>query len=679
MELSRVPPAMKRQLAGAVLWSLTGTFLGATPAIIPLPQQMQTRPGVFTLCPSRSMAGASAPASTRVLVDSSSQETGQFLAGALFRSTGCQLVVATNSGTVPVKGAVLLTTVNALPSLGAEGYELTVSPDSVVIRAPAPAGVFYGVQSLLQLFPPQILAPRPVRGVPWTAPCVYIQDQPRFAWRGWMLDVARHFFDKQEIKQALDAMALHKLNTFHWHLVDDQGWRIEILKYPRLTQVGAWRDGIDWSLNPRASAAYNAIGQYGGYYTQADIREIVAYAQQRHITIVPEIEMPGHSTAGVASYPQYSCNPSYPYSMDDINTDYAVYSPGTPGTFQFLEDILTEVIGLFPGQYVHTGGDEVFSDIWTTYPADKAKMQSLGINPASSTAVQQYQHWFSQQIANWLTAHGRTMSGWSEIEYGGVLTNATVMDWLDNEAAPAAQAGQNAVACSIDFAYLNNYEYQNSTWCLEPPPNGFWMPVSTVYGWDPIPSGLAPQYQSRILGAEGCLWCEGAPSFRNAEFQSYPRECAIAESTWTAKGMKNYADFAGRLAWHEQRLTQMGINYNSGSVPRIGSWAGPVSTTYATKSWDISTNVAAGGELDVSFFYTAGANGLDIQWAALLENGVELDRDTHVGFAGYSPVAAVYILRLPFRKTGAVYTIQASVRGEGGTDSNGNVYLPNWD
>jgi hexosaminidase len=250
---------------------------------------------------------------------------------------------------------------------------------------------------------------------------------------------------------------------------------------------------------------------------------------------------------------------------------------------------------------------------------------------------------------------------------------------LNNEAAAAAQAGQNAVTCPMDYTYLNNYENQNSTWYLEPPPDGFWMPLSTVYGWDPIPSGLASQYQSHILGAEGCLWCEGSPSLRNVLFQSYPRECAIAELTWTPQAMKSYTDFTNRLAVHKLRLTQMGVNYNSSSVPRIGTWASPVSTTYTTNSWDISTNVVAGGEVDVSFYFTSGQDGLDIQWAALQENGVEIDRDTHAGFAGSSPSAAVFILHLPFRKPGSTYTIQASVRGHGGTDSSGNVYFPNWD
>ena len=318
---------MRFRVIGIVLCLLAARTEGAVPAIIPRPAQMEVRPGIFTLCPAQPIPGAPAPATTVLLADAASQETAQYLAWTLFKSTGCRFRVQTSAEASAVSGAIVLTTVNGVTNLGPEGYELTVAPDSVLIRAPAQAGVFYGVQSLLQLFPPEILSPKPVSGVGWTAPCVYVQDQPRFPWRGWMVDVARHFFNKQEVEQMLDAMALHKLNTFHWHLVDDQGWRIEILKYPNLTQVGAWRNGIDWTgspryLNARASTAWNSSGKYGGYYTQAEIREIVAYAQQRHITIVPEIEMPGHSTAGVAAYPQFSCNPTYAYSMDSPSGTY---------------------------------------------------------------------------------------------------------------------------------------------------------------------------------------------------------------------------------------------------------------------------------------------------------------------------------------------------------------------
>ncbi len=316
-----------------------------------------------------------------------------------------------------------------MPSLGAEGYELTVAPDSVVIRAPAAAGAFYGVQSLLQLLPPQVLSRRPVSGVQWTIPCVYIQDAPRFPWRGWMLDSVRHFFSKDEVKQFLDTMVLHKLNRFHWHLDDDAGWRLEILKWPLLTQVGAWRTNILFGLNPRSSSAWGPDGRYGGYYTQNDVREIVAYAAQRHIMVVPEIEMPGHSTAAIKAYPQFACgcltcSNSTP-SIDITNSNASgVFCAARPETMAFLQDVLTEVMGLFPGPYIHIGGDEVNFSNWQKHSLDQTLISTLGIS-----TMQQYQAYFTQQIADWIKSQGRTMIGWSEILNGGQVTNAVLMDW----------------------------------------------------------------------------------------------------------------------------------------------------------------------------------------------------------------------------------------------------------
>jgi hexosaminidase len=647
-----------------ILGLLAATAFATSPAVILLPQQMQLRPGVFTLCQPQPLADAPAHPLTRILVDPASQESGQYLAALLLKSTGQQFLVGPASGTLPIRAAILLTTVNANTNLGTEGYELTVAPDSIVVRAPAAAGVFYGVQSLLQLLPPEVFASQPVHGVRWTIPCVYIQDQPRFPWRGWMLDVSRHFFNKQEIKLLLDAMALHKLNTFHWHLVDDNGWRIEILKYPLLTQTGAWRTGIGWSLNPRASLAWNASGQYGGYYTQADIREVVAYAQQRHITIVPEIEMPGHSGAVLSAYPQYG-----PPGAN-------IYSPAV--AMPFLQDVLTEVMGLFPGKYIHTGGDEVDGSSWTTYGPDIAKMKELGIDPASGTS--QYQHWFSGQIANFLQSKRRAMIGWSEIEYGGVLPNAALMDWLDNETVAAAQAGQYVVRSPNGNCYFDYYERTGVTWSLEPPAIGGNVPLSTVYAFEPVPSNLASQYTRYILGAQANTWCEYIPSLLNVEFKSYPRLCAMAELAWTPAASKNYTDFTNRLVLGQQRLAQMGVNYNRGAVPQIGAWTpDQTPTNYTTFQWDVTTNVTAAGEIDVSFCYTTGTNGLNIAWTALLENGTEIDRDTHSGTAAASANDPVYVLRLPVRKTGAAYLIRASVQGSGGTNSTGNVYLPNWD
>ncbi len=646
-----------------LVWAVTAT--AGAPALIPQPVQMQLRPGVFTLGSAPPLAGVAVASQVRIYADAGARETGQYLAALLGRSTGLRFAVLPAADAGPVRNGILLTSSNAVASLGAEGYELTVAPDAVVIRAPAGAGVFYGVQSLLQLLPPEVFAAQPAGGVAWTVPCVYIQDQPRFPWRGWMLDVSRHFFDKQEVKQTLDALALHKLNVFHWHLVDDNGWRIEILKYPLLTLTGGWRSsGMGWNLNPRSSSAWNGAGLYGGFYTQADIREVVAYAAQRHITIVPEIEMPGHSGAAMSAYPQFGPSGA------------SIYSPAL--AIPFLEDVLTEVMGLFPGRFIHIGGDEVNGSPWTTSAPDIALMQSLGINPTNGTSA--YQHWFSGQIANFLQANGRTMIGWSEIEYGGVLPNSGVTDWLNNESVAAAQAGQPVVRCPTGNCYLDYYENPAAAWSSEPPAIGGNVPLSTVYNFEPMPSGLTGSVTNNILGAQGCQWCEYVPSLLNVQFKSFPRLLALAELTWTPAALKDFTSFTNRLAADELRLAQMGVNYNHYAVPTAGMWA-PSNTpaAYAPLSWDITTNVAAAGEIDASFSYTAGTNSLLIAWAALLENGAEIDRDTHAGTAGTSTSKASYVLRLPARKAGAAYTLRVSVQGSGGTNSAGTVYLPNWD
>lgn len=633
----------------------------AAPAIIPQPVLLQASNGVFTLCAASPAPGAPTEAAVRIYADPTAHGSSDYLASLLFQSTGQRFAVLPATNGAAVGGGILLTTANALSGLGAEGYELTVATNSVVVRAPAAAGVFYGVQTLLQLLPPEILSPSPVTNVTWTAPCLYVRDQPRFLWRGWMLDVGRHFFTKDEVKRMLDVMALHKLNVFHWHLSDDQGFRVQILKYPLLTQVGAWRNtGMGWNLNPRSSTAWNAAGQYGGFYTPADIREVVAYAAQRHITIVPEIDVPGHSGAALSAYPQYGPPGSN------------ILSPAT--AIPFVEDILTEIMQLFPGQYIHTGGDEVNGAPWLSNPPDVALMRQLNL-----TTAQAYQHWFSAQIADFLQAHGRTMIGWSEIEYGGILGNSACMDWLNNEAVPVAQAGQGVVRSPTSACYLDYIEYAGNTWSLEPPSIGGNLPLSTVYNFEPIPGGLTGPATNNILGAQGNTWCEFIPSARNVQFKTLPRLAALAEVTWTPAVLKNYSDFTNRLAVDFRRFDRMGINYNRGRQPAIGGWT-PATTpaSYATRDWDTTASVT-GPEVDVSFAYGSGANALSIAWVALLQNGVEVDRDTHAGTAGTASSLASYVLRLPAVKPGATYTIRANIQGAGGTNSTGTVYLPNWD
>ena len=667
-----------------------GPITTGPPSLIPLPVTVQNRPGTFTLCPTQPNPPAPGRALMQILVDGASQQTGQYLAAELFKSTGYQFQVGASTATNAVRNAILITTSNAIPSLGAEGYELTVMPDSVVIRAPAQGGTFYGVQTLRQLLPPQIYSPQIVPNVPWTAPCIYVQDQPRFAWRGVMLDVARHFIDKVQVEQILDTLTAHKINTMHWHLTDDNGWRIEITNYPALTAKGAWRFGIDYGINPLASPDTNSAGLYGGYYTQAQIREVVAYAQQRHITIVPEIEMPAHCQAALLAYPQYGCgNPVGVYDMDYNSINYGVdlFSPGTSGTFAFLKEVLTEVMGLFPSYYIHCGGDEVLLSLdkqWNSYALDTAYMATLGIANNGTTSIIAYQHDFSTNIAGFLQANGRMMMGWDDYEAGGILTNAALNSagtGPSSYAVTAAEAGRPVVMSPSSALYINYIETATN---IEPyfivgaVPQ--YTSLSNVYGFEPIPATLPSQYSTNILGAQCNLWTEYVPSFENFLYKLYPRMCALAELTWTPSGSKNYNSFTNRLVVHARRLAQMGVNYNHETIPQIATWGPSVSTTPTSNSWDITPYVTAAGEYDVNFFRTSGANGLAISSVALLQNGVQVDVDIHNGLAqGGMSVYTLYIVHLPETKPGATYTIQAVYAGAGGTATSGTVYLPNWN
>jgi hexosaminidase len=381
---------------------------------------------------------------------------------------------------------------------------------------------------------------------------VQITDRPRFAWRGFLLDVSRHFFNPDEIKQVLDLMALHKLNTFHWHLTDDQGWRIEIKKYPRLTEVGAWRKGIGFGLDPRASAAYGPDGRYGGFYSQAQVREIVAYAQVRNITIVPEIEMPGHASAALAAYPQFSCFGG-PYNTDSDGGIFAgVYCAGKDETFEFVQNVLEEVSRLFPGKYIHIGGDEVPPDNWHKCARCQARMQKEGLK-----TEHELESYFVRRVEKILNAQHHTLIGWSEIREGGLAQNAAIMDWIGG-AVEAATAGHDVVMTPTDYCYLDYYQATNQP---EPKAIGGYLPLDRVYAFEPIPSGLEPRFQSHILGAQANLWTEYVPSLRHAQYMAFPRLCALAEVAWSPAAARNYDDFMRRLQVQARRFDEAGANY----------------------------------------------------------------------------------------------------------------------
>ncbi len=499
--------------------------------------------------------------STRILVpanDAGALQAAGALVSWLVPSTG--LVLRTEQGSERQKGTILFTREKADPALGAEGYVLEVNTDSVMIRAGTDAGLYYAAQTLRQLFPPEIFARTPQQGLDWKAPAVFIRDQPRFGWRGWMLDVSRHFFTKDEVKRVIDQLAIHKLNTFHWHLVDDHGWRIAIEKHPRLTEIGAWRSGIGFGLDPADSTAYGPGGRYGGFYTQEEIREVVSYAAARHITIVPEIEMPGHSTAALAAYPEYSCTGG-PFDLDvPAGVHAGIYCPGNEATFRFLEEVLSEVFELFPSTFVHLGGDEVPREEWKKCAKCRARMESEQL-----ANVEELQSWFLKRVERFVNSKGRRVIGWDEILEGGLAPRAAVMSWRGTSGGlAAASSGHDVVMSPNAELYLDHYQARSG----EPRAIGGYSPIEEVYLYEPIPEGLPADRQHHILGAQGNLWSEYIPNARQVEYMTWPRQCAIAERTWSPRETRDLSNFLARMELHARRLEWMGVHYRP--IPPAG-------------------------------------------------------------------------------------------------------------
>jgi len=419
---------------------------------------------------------------------------------------------------------------------------------------------------VLQLLPPEIFSTNVVKDFDWKVPCADISDSPRFGWRGFMLDVSRHFFTKVEVEKTLDLMALYKLNTFHWHLVDDQGWRIQIKKYPKLTSVGAWRKGVDWGFPSNSATAYDKHGRYGGFYTQKEIREVVAYAAARHITIVPEIEMPGHSTAALAAYPQYSCTGG-PFDTDhDTSGMHGIFDVSNEATYVFLGNVLREVSKLFPGKFIHIGGDEVPKDTWHNSPACQALMKARGLKNEK-----ELQAYFTARIEKIVNGYGKNIIGWSEIREGGLTPSAALMDWIGG-GAESASSGHDVVMTPTKYCYFDHYQSTNRA--IEPKAIGYKeakpsvLTLEKVYEFDPIPTNVPAEYQSRILGGQANLWAEYVPNFRHAEYMMFPRLGALAEADWSPKDTRDWDNFKARTAVNEKRLDAMGVNYRPLSTPQ---------------------------------------------------------------------------------------------------------------
>ncbi len=502
---------------------------------VPLPRDVEPAGGTFTLAARTAIHVAIGSSVETMRIASAWTQT-------LRDATGLALQASPG---VCAKGTICLRVAGEGPP---EGYRLGVSKDSISVTGNDHAGLFYGLQTLTQLLPADA---EHGTGAPLRVAAVTISDAPRFPWRGMHLDVGRHFFGPEFVKRYIDQMARYKLNRFHWHLTEDQGWRIQIDRYPRLTEVAAWRRE---TMVEKNSDPYVGDGQrYGGFYTKDEIRDIVAYAAERYVTIVPEIELPGHSQAALAAYPELACTEG-PF---EVATKWGVfediYCPKEE-TFDFLEGVLTEVMELFPGPYIHIGGDEAPKTRWEASEVAQDVMRREDL-----ADEQELQSWFIRRIERFLSAHGRRLIGWDEILEGGLATDATVMSWRGTDGGiQAARQGHDVVMTPTSHLYFDYYQGDPEQ---EPLAIGGDVPLERVYSFEPVPAELSPDERGHVLGAQGNVWTEYMRTEGHVEYMVFPRLFALSEVVWSATERRNFRDFARRLPWHLERLAANGIRY----------------------------------------------------------------------------------------------------------------------
>ena len=526
-------------LSLALLASACATATPPAPLpLVPRPKAVTATGGAFEL-----------RADVRVRLAAGSSEEAAAVAERWARSarqvTGQPLPVATGPCE---RGSVCVRVTGAGP---AEGYALSVTGDSVVVAGNDHAGLFYGLETLSQLLPPGPVTDNAGSGRPVRIPAATVTDAPRFPWRGMHLDVGRHFFGPEFVKRYIDQLARYKINRFHWHLTEDQGWRIEIERYPRLTEVAAWRRETMVAKN---FEPYVGDGvRYGGFYTQDEVRDIVAYARERYVTIVPEIELPGHSTAALAAYPELGCTEGPIEVATTWGVFEDIYCPKEE-TFAFLEGVLTEVMELFPGEYIHIGGDEAPKARWEASEVAQEVMRREGLADEG-----ELQSWFVRRIERFLDAHGRRLIGWDEILEGGLPPNATVMSWQGVQGGiDAARQGHDVVMTPTSHVY---FDYLQGDTAQEPLGIGGFVPLERVYSFEPVPDELSAAEARHVLGAQANLWTEYIPTGEHAEYMLNPRLLALSEVVWSPAEVRDFLDFARRLPWHLERMDALGIRY----------------------------------------------------------------------------------------------------------------------
>lgn len=562
-------------------------------------------------------------------------------------------------------------------ALGDEAYKISIKPDQVLVEVNTDKGVFYAGRTLAQLLPVAFFE-KNKGNTEWTLPLVEITDYPRFSWRAYTLDEARYFFGEKEVKKLLDQMALMKMNVLHWHLTNDSGWRLEIKKYPRLTEIGSKRSDSEigtWGSGKTSGKPHE------GFYTQEQIKDIVKYAAERNIRIIPEIGMPGHCSAIVAAYPEYG-TVKEPIEMPvKFGKLPSALDASDEKVYQFLSDVLDEVIPLFPDKVIHIGGDEVRFQQWEKSDAIKKLVAEKGLKNAN-TDVQVY---FTNKMSRIIQDKGRRMMGWNEIlghdlhgqnvaASSQTLAPGTIIHFWKGSADLAKKAiekGHDVVNSTHSSTYLD-YSYGS-------------ISLKKAYDFEPIFAGLDPQYHNKVLGLGCQMWTEWVSNIEKLEYQTFPRICAYAEVAWTPKEKKDFASFKNRLQTHEKRLDAAGVGYARNiteeiteadffNAAKLGKWA-PDSLSSPTVQWDLRPVLKEAGSYKISFLYTKGKHALSIGSVSVLINGKEIATDAHKGHSGKQKKNITYTLDIPAVAPEDKVILQANVKGSGGTDSAGTVYV----
>ncbi|MEN8153506.1 MAG: beta-N-acetylhexosaminidase [Acidobacteriota bacterium] len=517
-------------------------------SIIPKPDMItETGDGYFTI-----------DDSTIILVDKGDGELkrlAEYFSDMFSTPSGIKLKTLEDREDQKNSNRIILTISKEKKTYGDEGYSLEVEKDFIKITASKGAGIFYGIQTLRQLLPAEIESKTDIYSdIQWEVPFVQIEDAPQYKWRGMMLDTCRHFMPLKFIKEFIDHLAMYKLNKFHWHLTEDQGWRIEIKKYPELSEISAWRKETVTGHARDIPSKYDGK-KHGGIYTQDEIREVIEYAKERYITIIPEIEMPGHSVAALAAFPQISCTGG-PFEVKTIwGVHEDVYCAGKEETFTFLEDVLTEVIELFPSEYIHIGGDECPKERWKKCPDCQARIEEEGLKDEH-----ELQSYFIKRIERFLNSKGKKLIGWDEILEGGLAPEATVMSWRGTEGGiAAARAGHDVIMSPTSHCYFDYYQGNPEN---EPLAIGGLLTLEKVYSFNPTPDILKEEERKHILGGQANLWTEYIPNPEQAEYMIFPRIAALAEVVWTTEKLKKWSNFSKRMKKQYRRFQQMDINYH---------------------------------------------------------------------------------------------------------------------